>query len=97
MSLADAVYDYILRLATATRQHPKLKLGLSPRGAITLSRCAQAHAALRGRDFVLPDDVKAVAVAVMAHRLLALPEARHSGGAEGIVGEILKTVPVEGK
>ena len=97
VSLSNAVYDYILRLAGATRNHPKLKLGLSPRGAITLSRCSQAHAALRGRDFVTPDDVKAVAVAVMAHRLLTFPEARHSGGAEAIVREILNSVAVEAK
>lgn len=94
----DNLYAYILRLANASRRHPQLSLGLSPRGALTLARCSQAHAALRGREFVLPDDVKAVAVAVMSHRLVAHSDARLGGfGAERIVEELLKSVPVDGK
>ena len=96
VSISDAVYDYILRLANATRTHPSLSLGLSPRGALTLSRTAQAHAATRGRDFVLPDDVKATAAAVMSHRLMAQPEARLSGfSTQRLVEELLNTIPIE--
>ncbi len=97
VAIAETIYDYILRLANATRTHPRLMLGLSPRGALTLARCAQGHAALRGRDFVSPDDVKIVASAVMAHRLIAFPEARYGRGVEEIVEELLASVPLESK
>jgi MoxR-like ATPase len=98
VTIHDAIYDYILRLANASRQHHRLMLGLSPRGSLTLSRCSQAHAALRGRDYVVPDDVKAVAVAVMAHRLIPVPEARIGGEASAqIVAELLKSVPIDSK
>lgn len=97
VAIAETIYDYILRLANATRNHPRLMLGLSPRGALTLARCAQGHAALRERDFVAPDDVKIVASAVMAHRLIALPEARYGRGVEEIVEELLSSVPLEAK
>lgn len=98
IAVSDAIYDYILRLAGATRNHRQLMLGLSPRGSLTLSRTAQALAATRGRDFVLPDDVKAVAAPVMAHRLLPHPEARLSGfSTERLVEELLHSVPVERK
>ncbi len=95
VAIAEPIYDYILQLANATRNHPRLMLGLSPRGALTLARCAQAHAALRERDFVAPDDVKIVASAVMAHRLIAFPEARYGRGVEEIVEELLGSVPLE--
>ena len=98
VAVADAVYDYILRLANATRAHRQLMLGLSPRGSLALSRACQARAAGQGRDFVTPDDVKAVAVPVMAHRLIPLPEARLGGfSSERLVEELLRSVPVEGK
>ena len=97
VAIGEAIYDYILRLAGATRNHPRLMLGLSPRGALTLARCAQGHAALRARDFVSPDDVKIVAPAVMAHRLIAFPEARYGRGVEEIVQELLGSVPLEAK
>jgi MoxR-like ATPase len=96
VAIHDAVYDYILRLANATREHPSLVLGLSPRGALTLSRAAQARAASQGREYVLPDDVKAVASAVMSHRLIAVPEARLGGFAtEQLVNELLHSIAVE--
>jgi MoxR-like ATPase len=96
VAISDAVYDYILRLAQATRVHPSLSLGLSPRGALTLSRVAQARAAAKGRDYVLPDDVKATAPAVMSHRLIAFPEARLSGfSTERLVEELLGSVPID--
>jgi MoxR-like ATPase len=94
IAIADAVYDYILRIANASREHPKLRLGLSPRGALMLGRCAQSHAAFRGRDFVIPDDVKALAPAVMSHRLIGQPETRLSGGTRTVVEDILRSVPV---
>ena len=92
----EAIYDYILRLAQATREHRSLGLGLSPRGALALSRAAQALAASRGRDFVTPDDVKTVAPPAMSHRLIPLPEARMNGfSPETLVADLLQTVPVE--
>ncbi len=94
IAIADAIYDYILRIANASREHPKLRLGLSPRGALMLGRCAQAHAAFSGRDFVVPDDVKALAPAVMSHRLIGQPETRLAGGTRAVVDEILRTVPI---
>jgi len=96
IAISDSVYDYILRLANATRTHPALTLGLSPRGALTLARTSQARAALQGRDFVLPDDVKATAAAVMSHRLIPHPEARLSGfSTERLVEELLSSVSIE--
>ncbi len=96
IGISDAVYDYILRLADATRRHRDIALGLSPRGSLSLSRTAQALAAMRGRDFVLPDDVKAVAPVVMSHRLLPHPEARLSSAvADRVVEEVLSSVPIE--
>ena len=94
VNIHDEIYDYILRLADATRSHAKLIVGLSPRGALTLARCAQANAALKGRDFVAPDDVKTLAPFVMSHRLIAAPEVRYSGGTTQIVDEILGSVPI---
>ncbi len=92
----DAIYDYILRLANATREHPQLMLGLSPRGSLALARAAQAHALIRQREFVTPDDVKAVASAVIAHRIIPLPEARQNRNfTEQIVGELLQSVPLD--
>lgn len=92
----EAIYDYILRLAQATRDHRSLALGISPRGALALSRAAQALAASRGRDFVTPDDVKSVATPAMSHRLIPLPEARMNGFTPAtLVADLLQTVPVE--
>jgi MoxR-like ATPase len=71
----DAVYDYVLRLARATRDHPDLRLGVSPRATIALVRATQAHALTDGRSFVTPEDVKTLAVPVWAHRLVLTPGA----------------------
>jgi MoxR-like ATPase len=68
--VSDHVLDYALKLTIATRSHEDLALGASPRASITLVRCAQARALLDGRDFVTPDDVKALAVPALAHRVL---------------------------
>jgi len=92
----DAIYNYILRLANATREHPQLMLGLSPRGSLALARAAQAHALIRRREFVTPDDVKAVASAVIAHRIIAIPEARQNRTfSEDLVKELLQSVPLD--
>ena len=71
----QAVAEYIVRLSTATREHPDVYLGASPRGSINLYRASQALAALDGRDYVIPDDVKQLAVAVLAHRLIVKSQA----------------------
>lgn len=93
--LTPALRRYIVQLVTATRQHPAVELGASPRGSLGLMRAGQAWALLHGRDFVTPDDIKAVAVAVLAHRLILKAEAqiRHLT-AEQIAQEILTSVPV---
>lgn len=87
--------EYIVRLAAATRAHPDAMLGLSPRGGVALQKCAQAMALIRQRTFVTPDDIKCVAPAVMAHRVLSRD--RRPDTAREIVGEALKevAVPVE--
>ncbi|MEK7311938.1 MAG: MoxR family ATPase [Chloroflexota bacterium] len=87
--------EYIVRLAAATRAHPDAVLGLSPRGGVALQKCAQATAHIRGRAFVTPDDIKTVAPAVMAHRVLSRD--RRSETAREIVAQALKevAVPVE--
>src|SRR5262249_30701424 len=70
VAVDDAILDYIVRLAETTRSHKAFKLGLSPRGALALTRAARAHALVHGRDYCVPDDVKAVAVPVVAHRTI---------------------------
>jgi MoxR-like ATPase len=93
--LEDSLKQYIVELATATRQDPMVALGASPRGSLALMRCAQARAAVLGRAFVTPDDVKAVAVPALAHRIILKPESKASGiSAEEVVEEILGSVPV---
>src|SRR5918998_2350729 len=66
----SSISDYIVRLVNATRSHPDIYLGASPRGSLALYRAGQAYAALSGRDYVIPDDVKALAVPALAHRLI---------------------------
>ncbi|MDQ7857242.1 MAG: MoxR family ATPase [Armatimonadota bacterium] len=92
--VSPAVRDYVLALAAATREHPAVALGCSPRGALALLRAAQARALLAGRGFVLPDDVKALAVPVVAHRLLVRPQPGAPAVADALVREILDRVPV---
>jgi MoxR-like ATPase len=93
--LEDSLLDYIIKLVSATRRHRELSLGASPRSTLALTRCAQARAALLGRDYVLPDDIKAMAVPVMSHRLIVKSESILRGRqAEAIVAELLNTVPV---
>ena len=93
--VAPAIKEYIVRLMQQTRQHPDIFLGASPRGSLTLYRAGQARAALHARDFVLPDDVKAIAPAVLAHRLIMSPSARLRNVApEDVAAAILEGVPV---
>jgi MoxR-like ATPase len=80
--VADALLAYILDLAGASREHPLLALGLSTRGALALLKAARITAGLRGAEFVTPDDVKDVAVPVMAHRLVLTPEAALEGATD---------------
>ncbi|MGI8999375.1 MAG: AAA family ATPase [Candidatus Limnocylindria bacterium] len=91
----QAVAEYIVRLVHATREHPDVYLGASPRGSLNLYRATQAHAALNGRDYVIPDDVKQLAVAILAHRLIVKSQASlREVDPEQIVHEILASVPV---
>lgn len=93
--LAPALQSYLLDLADATRRHPALSLGMSPRGVLALQRIVRAHAAAEGRAYATPDDVKKLARYVIPHRLLVTPES-HMRGARpiDIVTEILDGVPV---
>jgi len=77
--IEDSLRDYIIRLANTTRSHPDLALGASPRATFALFRAAQAFAALAGRDYVLPDDIKTLAPSVWRHRLLVRPESALRG------------------
>jgi MoxR-like ATPase len=91
----ESVRRYILNLVHATRGHPSLSLGASPRGSLALFRTAQAQAALQGRDYVIPDDIKYVAVACLAHRMMMNPENALSGETTGdVIRELLKSVEV---
>jgi MoxR-like ATPase len=93
--VADALLAYILDLAQASRDCPQLSLGLSTRGALALVTAARIVGGLRGGDFVLPDDVKEVAVPVMAHRLVLTPEALLEGVTDiQVVRALLAQVPV---
>jgi MoxR-like ATPase len=95
--VSPAVKRYIVDLTGHTRQNNDVYLGASPRGSLGLSRASQARAALAGRDHVLPDDAKALASAVLAHRIIVNPSARlREVTAERIVQEILLAVPVPG-
>ena len=93
--VADSVKRYVIDLVTATRSHPELRLGASPRASLHLLRTARAYAATEGRDFVLPDDIQGLAEAVLAHRLLPTADAQIARREpELVVAEILDRVPV---
>ncbi|MEN9935422.1 MAG: hypothetical protein RLZZ387_2001 [Chloroflexota bacterium] len=95
--LDELIEDYIVSLVTATRNHEDVYLGASARGSLSLYRAAQAHAALTGRDYVLPDDVKALAEPVLAHRLIVSPAARiRNISAATVMQDVLAAVPVPG-
>jgi MoxR-like ATPase len=91
------IKNYIVSLVTMSRQHPDVYLGASPRGALALYRTAQARAAIVGREYVIPDDVKALAEATLAHRIIVGPNARIKDiSASSIVQNILNMVSVPG-
>jgi MoxR-like ATPase len=93
--LAAPLKAYLVDIAEASRRHPGLVLGLSPRATLQLARATRSRAAASGRDFATPDDVKWVAVAVLAHRVVLRPEAASRGlTAETAIREILDTVAV---
>jgi len=93
--VSEAIQRYIIDLANATRTHPAVLLGMSPRAALALQRAARAWAVLHGRDYVIPDDVKVLALPVIGHRL-ELRTARTAGGDHviSVVNELLSKVPV---
>ncbi len=95
--VAPELKGYIVEIVTATRRHPDVYLGASPRGSLALRRCAQAFAATQGRDFVLPDDIKALAGPTLAHRIITSADARiRDIDPNGIVQEVLRATPVPG-
>jgi MoxR-like ATPase len=92
--VSDELLDYISRLVEATRSHPSLETGSSPRGSISLLKTSRAWAAMAGRDFVTPEDVKQLAVPTLAHRLILKPEIWVQGvSGEDLVADLLRSVP----
>ena len=104
LSLQDAVRSvfahksiqtYIVEIVTATRDHPQIEVGASPRGSLALLHAAQAYAAVQGRAWVLPDDVKTLGANVRGHRLVLAPETRARGiSATSVVSDLLNRIPV---
>ena len=91
-----SVAEYIVRLVSATRTHSDVYLGASPRGSIALYRASQALAGLLGRDYVIPDDVKALAESALAHRVIVKTSSSiHDVQPVQIVRELLDTIPVD--
>ena len=91
----DSIMHYIVKLAAGTREHANVYLGVSPRGSIALMKAAQAYAFMKGRDYVIPDDIQYLAPFVFSHRLILKSEARFEGiGAEDIIERVLARVPV---
>ncbi len=95
--VSNEIKKYVVELIRHTREHSDVYLGSSPRGSLGLFRAGQARAAMVGRDYVLPDDVKALASFVLSHRIVVSPAARlRNLGSEKIIQEILSTLPVPG-
>jgi MoxR-like ATPase len=91
------VKEYILALVEATRKHPDIYLGASPRGSLALYKTSQARAAIQGRDYVIPDDIKALAEPALAHRLIVSPAARLKNvDPRAVVDELIHSVAVPG-
>lgn len=98
VTLSDSLVAYIVELCNRTRRHEALYLGASPRGALGLARTAKALAWLQGRTYVLPDDIKAMAIPVLAHRILLNPEEKLQGlSAQDIIQSVVQSVPVPTK
>jgi MoxR-like ATPase len=95
VQVAPSLKSYLVDLADATRRHPHLHLGMSPRATLSLQRVARARAAAGGRSYVVPDDIKALAEPVLAHRLMVTPEAQLQGlSSADALAEVIATVPV---
>jgi MoxR-like ATPase len=93
--VAPSLKSYLVDLADATRRHPHLTLGMSPRATLSLQRVARARAAALGRSYVTPDDLKALAEPVLAHRLIITPEAQLQGlRSADALAEVIASVPV---
>ena len=91
----DSVRSYLLAITRATREHESVELGASPRASLNLDLASRALAAVRGRSYVIPDDVKYLALPILGHRLIAKPEARlRKHSTEAILGEVLSNLPV---
>ncbi len=96
MHVEDSLQDYIVALVTATRDHSDVALGASPRATLALFKTAQALAALRGRDHVIPDDIQYLAPYTLPHRLIIKPEAELRGSnATTIVKDIIERTPLK--
>jgi MoxR-like ATPase len=96
VNVDDTLQDYIVGLAEATRKHPDLALGVSPRGSLALLKSAQALAAIRGRDYVVPDDIKVLAPLTLPHRLILKPEAELRGHtARTVLEDVLEKTPLD--
>ena len=95
--VADPLYQYAVRLAVATREHKQVRIGVSPRGVIALSRAAQAYALIDGRAYVVPEDVKALIEPVFAHRILLAPDAAMRGVTPSeVLRSVEESVPAPG-
>ncbi|GCE10238.1 AAA family ATPase [Tengunoibacter tsumagoiensis] len=93
--ISEGIENYIVDLVQETRTHDGVELGVSPRGTLALCRASQAYAAIQGRSYVLPDDVKRLAIPVLAHRMIATNQSRlHGHGMELLIESVLQTVPV---
>ena len=94
--IEESVLDYAVALVRKTRSHRHLTVGVSPRGTVALTRAAQAHAFLQGRDYVLPDDIKALAVPVLAHRIIGTGFEIDGGGddRESLIGDLVAGLEV---
>lgn len=95
VQISDAIRDYIVRIVRSTRESDKIKLGVSPRGTVALTRACRALAAMQDRDFVIPDDVNELAVPVLAHRIISQSQSsiRLSGSNEAIIEYLLSKTP----
>jgi MoxR-like ATPase len=97
--IADALYTYAVRLAAATRHQPDIRVGVSPRGVIALTRAAQVYSLASGRGYVVPEDLQALVLPVFAHRVLLAPDAQMRGRTavevlQGVVESIPAPMPV---
>ena len=92
----ETLQEYIVSLAAATREHPDLALGISPRGSLALFKAAQALAAVNNREHVIPDDIKRLAQVTLAHRLIVKPEAELRGRSAGVIlQDVLQNTPLD--